>query len=241
MYAKLTGVFVTLLLALVSWSLRDDIPTWAALGVSTLLLLGALIQVILIVRERTDQKKARYSGKLRRTTGEVIISADDHVYPKLELGDSGAIFVYAGDPGKPLFSFFENSHLTVIRDGNRVLVSTDIFDQEGHLVARLALNEWQVNPNVSFDRNYMDDALEVMDQGGDVVLQVRLVEDRIQLQGKFYGPDGRGVAFGKGTNAVGKTVGVMEMTGPNNPVLKMKISPIFRYPSNLHLGEIHAP
>ena len=241
MYAKLALVFVTLLLALVSWSLRDDIPTWVAIGVSILLLLGAVIQIILIFRERTDRKKTRYSGTLRRITGEVIISADDKVYPKLEFGDSGAILIYAGEPGQPLFSFFEGCHLTVIRDGNRVLVSTDIFDQKGQLVARLALNEWQVNPNASFDRNYTDDALEVMDDKGDVVLQVRLVEDRIQLQGKFYGPDGRGVAFGKGTNGAGEPGGVMEMTGPNNLVLKMKISPIFRYPSDLHLGEIRAP
>lgn len=238
---KISLVIIGLLLALVGWLRPDDVPLWLTIGVTALLIVGALVQGVLILKNRKENKKDRYSGTLRRVAGEILISADDKIYPKLEFGDSGAILVFAGPPGQPLFKFFEDCHLTVSRDGSRIMVSTSIFDGKGNLVADLVNNEWQVNRNVSYDRNFTDNALEVKDSSGDIVLQVRLVEDRVQLQGKFYGPNGDAIAFGKGVDASGSLGGIMEMTGPNNPVLKMKIQPMFLYPSELHLGELNTP
>ena len=238
---KILLVIIGLLLALVGWSRPDDVPLWLTIGVTALLIVGALIQGVLIFKNRKENKKDRYSGTLRRVAGEILISAGDKIYPKLEFGDSGAILMFAGQPGLPLFKFFEDCHLTVSRDGSRIKISTSIFDGKGNLVADLVNNEWKVNRNVSYDRNFTDDALEVKDGSGDIVLQVRLVEDRVQLQGKFYGPNGGAIAFGKGVDASGCLGGIMEMTGPNNPVLKMKIQPMFLYPSELHLGELNTP
>lgn len=238
---KLALIIIGLVLALVGWYKPSTAPLWLIATVTVVLIVAAGIQVALLRKERKDKKKDQYAGELTAKTVDVMLSAETHVYPKLELGDSGAILVYAGEPGTPLFKFFENSHLTVVRDAGRVKVSTTIYDSRGTLVAELANNEWRVNKNASFDRNFTNDALEVKDSSGEIILQVQLVEDRIQLQGKFYGPNGEGVAIGKGADASGNPSGMMEITGPKHPRLVSKIAPMFRYPSDLHLGERLSP
>ena len=93
-----------------------------------------------------------------------------------------------------------------------------------------------MNQNTAFDRNYSQEALEVRDAGGDVVLQIRVKEDRVQFAGKFYDNNGRGVPFGKLTDGAGNMVGGIELTGPGRE-LRLRIEPLFRYPSDQHLGE----
>jgi hypothetical protein len=234
---KLALVIIGLALALVGWYKPSAVPLWLTLTVTAILVVAAGIQVALLRKERQNKKKEQYAGELLARDADVMLSSKTAVYPKLELGDSGAILMYAGEPGTPLLKFFENSHLTVVRVAGRVRVSTIIYDSHGTLVAELANNEWRVNKNASFDRNFTDDALEVKDSAGDIILQVRLVEDRVQLQGKFYGPNGEGVAIGKGADASGNPGGILEITGPKHPHLALKIAPMFRYPSELHLGQ----
>jgi hypothetical protein len=77
----------------------------------------------------------------------------------------------------------------------------------------------------------------VKDPTGDIVLQVKVLEDRVQLQAKFYDSDGRGFAFGKVIGPQGWGGGV-EITGSERPYLRMKIAPMFKYPSHSHLGEL---
>lgn len=238
---KLALVILTLILALLGWYKPEAVPVWLTSIATAILLVVAILQVALLRKEKKEKEKGRYTGELRTEQNDVLLSSKDSIYPKLELGDSGAIFLFAGEAGTPLFKFFENSHLTVVKEGGQLKVSTNIYDKRGNLVAELRNNEWRVNQNISFDRNFSNHALEVKDSSGDVVLQVRLVEDRIQIQAKFYGPNGEGVALGKGFDALGNPGGIMEVTGPRHPVLQMKIPPLFRYPSDLHLGEDAAP
>ena len=93
-----------------------------------------------------------------------------------------------------------------------------------------------MNPDKSWDRNYSNDALEVKDPSGDIILQVKVVEDRIQFQAKLYDATGRRIGLGKSKGPDGWG-GSIEFTGSNRPELKLKIQPLFKYPSDLHLGE----
>jgi hypothetical protein len=158
----------------------------------------------------------------------------------VEFGDSGAILRYTGPQGSPLFTFAEDTRLTIVSENGKVKVTVTIRDKTGRVVAELIKNAWKVNPQNSWDRNYTDDALEVRDPSGDVVLQVKALPDRIQLQAKFYDSSGRGFGFGKvlGPDGWG---GGLEFTGPANPQLRLKITPMFKYPSDLHLGELVPP
>jgi hypothetical protein len=154
----------------------------------------------------------------------------------LEFGDSGAIFIFAGPQGTPLFKIADDNDITIEIEDGELKVSTKIRDPEGHIVAEIVKSEWKVNPDKSWDRNYAKNALEVKDPSGDVVLQVRLVEDRVQFQAKLYDATGRRIGFGKILGPEGWG-GAIEFTGPNKPELDLKISPLFKYPSALHLGE----
>jgi len=230
---KIALIVIALTVALVGIYKKDAWPLWATLGISALLLAGAIIQMAVEIREDKEKAKSKYAGTLE-SRSKILLSIQDNAVPKLELGDGGTIFAFAGPQGQPLFKMFDDNSLTVIVDEGRIKVSTIIRDRTGVAVAELINNEWKVNKNSAFDRNYSKDALEVKDNSGDIVLQVKVVADRIQFQGKFYDSKGNGVAIGKHSSGQG---GIMEMTGPNRPQIEMKIEPIFLYPSDNHLGE----
>ncbi len=80
-------------------------------------------------------------------------------------------------------------------------------------------------------------ALEVKDPTGDIVLQVKLLADRVQFQAKIYDSNGVRWGIGKKSGPEGRG-GVIEKTGSAHPSLTLKIEHIFKYPSDLHLGEL---
>ena len=182
-------------------------------------------------KDAANAAKDAYSGVIE-SHPKVLLSTKDKVYPKIEFGDSGQIINWAGPPGKPMITMGD-TQLVVEREGDQVLVSTTIRDKDGRMVAEITRNEWKVNPNSSWDRNYSRSAMEVRDPTGDVVLQVRLVEDRVQLQAKVHSSDGSTILFVKKPGGVG----FVGRADPNKP-LEAVIVPIFRYPSEAHLGEM---
>ncbi len=201
---------------------RDTWPLWATLGLSALFFAWAIIRILVEIRD--GKKKAK---------SKVLLSIRKNAIPQLELGNGGTILAFTGRQRQPLFKILADSSLTIIVDGGSVKVSSIIRDRTGAAVAELINNEWKINRDNAFDRNYSKDALEVKNSSGDVVLQVRILDDRIQFQGKLYDRKGNGMALGKNSRGQG---GIVEGTGPNHPHLEMKIEPIFVYPSENHLG-----
>jgi hypothetical protein len=228
-------IALTALLAIIGWLKPARTPIWLVPTALVLILAVALVQVFITLGEQREKRAAAFTGTLRGR--KIVLSGQAKVFPKLEIGDSGAILMYAGPQGAPLLRIFEDTSLEIWLEDGKLKVSTQIRDKVGRLVAELRANEWTVKPERVWDRNYSDDALEVVDETGDVVLQVRLVEDRVQFAGKFYSRDGRGVGIGRMTTPLG-TGGVFEITGPEHPVLQLHIEPLFNYPSRMHLGEI---
>ncbi len=103
----------------------------------------------------------------------------------------------------------------------RVNFTMLIRDADGSAVAEIIDNEWHVNPGRGFDRNYSDDALEVRDGTGDVILQVRALPDRIQLQGRLYDRTGHGMAFVKSPDP-DRPGALMIPLGPGRPPLALR-------------------
>ncbi len=186
--------------------------------------------------EAEETRTTAYAGSLEAAP-RTVISGQAKVWPQLEFGDSGAIFVLAGPQGGPFMTFGADTDLTVIEQDGHVKVSLPIRDKTGALVAEIVNNEWKVNPQNSWDRNYTDDRLEVRDPSGDIVLQVRVLPDRVQLQAKFFNSAGRGFGFGKILGPQGWGGG-LEFTGSAHPELELRIDPAFKYPSALHFGEL---
>jgi hypothetical protein len=113
---------------------------------------------------------------------------------------------------------------------NRLLVSTIIRNARGDLIAELRDNEWQVNKDSIFDRNYTDNALEVRDRQGKVTLQVVHFGDTIHLAGIFRCKNGW-------TTVLGPVQGgaIMDIKPPGEEA-KYEIAPICEYPSEQHFS-----
>lgn len=185
-----------------------------------------------------DEEKARnaHAGTLRPAHEPGRLAP---LRPEIEIGDSGAVFIFGGPQGAPIFRLFEDDSLAIALDEKgRICVSLVVRDKSGAIIAELVNNEWKVNPSRTWDRNYCENAVEVRAPNGEVVFQIRLVGNRAQLQAKLYGRDGQGIAFGKGIGPDGAPGGLIERTGPNRPDLTLKIDPLFRYPSDRHMGEL---
>ncbi len=234
---KITLIVLAFILAIIGLIKRETVPLYLTIVIVFLLILYAVIQIIIEQKQYKEEAKSKYFGVLKPKS-KILLSAEKNTFPKFEFGDSGAILVKAGKPDEPLFKIFRDNYLTIKIKRGKMKVSTIIRDRNGAIIAELENNEWKVNQNNSFDRNYSKNALEVKDSSGDIVLQVKLIEDRVQFQGKFYDSRGNGVAFGKVRGSDGKIGGCIEITGTARPNLTLHIEPIFEYPSELHLGEL---
>jgi hypothetical protein len=73
-----------------------------------------------------------------------------------------------------------------------VQVSTVVRDRQGRLGASIEKNHWSVT-SACLDKNYSTDSLEILDTRGLVVFQVRLLADRVELQGEWRDEFGNGV------------------------------------------------
>jgi len=182
-------------------------------------------------REETKNKEAAkeaYAGQLKPEKKTTLLSGKDSIYPELEIGDSGAVFVYGGPIGSPIFKLAEDNEIKIELLNGQIQISTKILDIKGKIIAEIIDNEWRVNPHNAWDRNYTKNALEVRDPCGDIVFQAILVGNRVQLQLMLYTYEGK--MFGLVSEGPGKG-GLIVLNQ------KYKIKPIFKYPSDLHFGE----
>ncbi len=194
--------------------------------------LGCLCLIWVPFFLETKAEAPRFFGTVQ-SSSKAILNSELGQYPVLEIGDSGSGFVVWGAQDAPLFKFLKNSFLTIRKLEGQTKVSVQIKSRQNGIVAELVDNEWKANPEAVFDRNYNRDALEVRDKYGDVVLQLKVLLDKVQIQFKSYGATGEAVAFVKAPSGNGFLI----LQNPKD-VEEAEIKPMFRYPSELHLGEL---
>jgi len=118
-----------------------------------------------------------------------------------------------------------------LADG-RLLVTTQIRDDRGELIAEMKDNEWKHQPQPEiFDRNYTPDALEIKDKMGKVALQVASLGSTVAVAAVFHCKNGWTYMAGP----IGGEGAAIEMRRPGQP-LQSEIPPICDYPSDLHFG-----
>ena len=226
---------LTALIAIAGW-LFGRAPLWSKIIVLCFIVAVCVVQILAIRRQEREKEISRYAGVLEGKP-ITVLSPKQAVYPKLQLGNSKAILVWQGPEGQALFKIFEDSDLTIWVENDALKISTKIRNKNGEIVAELVGNEWKTKPERIWDRNYSDNALEIMDMTGDVILQVVLKEDVVQFAAKMYSSSGQGVGLGSTEDPELGVVGVIELTGAEHRELELRIEPIFEYPSDLHLGE----
>jgi hypothetical protein len=190
-----------------------------------------------------------YSGTLTpKATLLFSPNKDEASYiPKLQFGTSNVIYgakeIGLESPyGSLLFPALSERQFKIESIDGKIKVSTQITDENGRLIAELIRNEWKVAPPPSaWDRNYSDDALEVRDAFGNVVLQIKVLPDRIQLQGVWWidlgPPNGAVRLFIRGNPKDGGQVVIVPKQNKTPPPF---IDPMFRYPSDQNLGKLAA-
>ncbi|MFH1381543.1 MAG: hypothetical protein ABIH70_01470 [Chloroflexota bacterium] len=114
----------------------------------------------------------------------------------------------------------------------RLSVSAWINDEKGNLVAHIVDNHWEVNPDNFFDRNFSNNAIEVVSKGliGDKrvpALQVEIGQNNyMYIGGLFYFKTGKILITPKGY-----------FLNPNDEIVQNSIEPLFEYPSAGHIGQ----
>lgn len=178
--------------------------------------------------EQKKEEKSRYVGTIESQT-KIIFSLAKNIIPNIKIGDKGPIF--HGD-----FSWFKRLGLEVKFINNQIKVSASVRDYTGNMLTTIVDNEWKVNPNKVFDRNYSKNAVEVKDNNGNIVLQVRFSGDVLQFQGVLYDPKNNLSWLVAQRERDDRMDAFMEIQKPGGN-FTYSIKPIFKYPSDLHLGE----
>jgi hypothetical protein len=193
-----------------------------------------------------DQKEVA-ATRIPKNTGTLFFAPSNAtiVVPKIQFGTANVIYgtkeLGNDSPvGTLLFPALTESQFKIELIDGKYKVSTQIRDQNSKLLVELVRNEWKVAPPPdTWDRNYSDDALEVKDPFGAVILQVRALPDRVQIQGMWWWnmgpPNGVVRFFIRGNPQIGGQINLVPL-GNKDPL--PVIDPMFVYPSDAHLGEL---
>jgi hypothetical protein len=236
--ASVTASRVVLVLAwlLLLYSLRG-LPRWAS-GVWAII---ATIGFLMLAYYLNPEVVAKYAGMPPGKRESLFSSGGPNILATWEIGDSDAYLNVSGTtnkPGQPVIGFFQDSNLKVQRINGKLAVSTQVRDEHGELIAELVENEWKVAPPPgTFDRNYNNNALEVKNSAGRIVLQVQIFESLIRIQGEWWDKSGQGIRLVKSPfPSRSAMIFKLSTSMPNindNPIL-----PMFKYPSASHFGEL---
>ncbi len=184
--------------------------------------------------EWREEKAAAQEGDL---PGAGMAFTDDlkRGFPMVQIGN-GTIFVMTPDGVSDIFPFFQDSGVRIEWGKRAPLLTTVVRDRNGNLVSEIKKNHWRVYPLFCADKNYTKDALEVQDSAGHVVLQVRILPGKIQIQGEWWDTQGSGVRMMQLPDPkAGSQVVRMNRQNQHNEAL---VQPMFEYPSKDHWGEL---
>jgi hypothetical protein len=132
-------------------------------------------------REKIYPRTPLYAGIL--TPMKLIDDGSVKKGVKIQIGKARA---FLNDVGvlDDLLKTWSRDRFTLDVVNDKILVSTQLRDENDKLVAELEKNEWKVTmPPTTWDRNYTDNSLEVKDARGDVILQVSVLPGIVRIQG----------------------------------------------------------
>lgn len=115
---------------------------------------------------------------------------------------------------------------------------------KNQVLVKIKDNVWEVNSLLIPDnnKNFTENAFEVENMEGEVILGIRLVNDVLEFEGKFYNQKGDGVTLTKQREPFVKDGVVFPAGGGSIEIkynfqeLESRIEPIFKYPSSQYPG-----
>lgn len=108
-------------------------------------------------------------------------------YTSVGMDQSSQVFTIQMSEGVIVQPLGRYAPFSISRDKNGLLISAIVHSLDGKIIAKIQDNEWVLNPNNYFRKNFDRSALEVIDEYDIPVLQVEyLDESRIKIGGIFH-------------------------------------------------------
>jgi len=191
---------------------------WLAFALSAVSVAIAILGTWWYLR---DKKMNATSGVISAPTEQSPMAVSIGSAEFVMLSKSGVVFAEGAVP-----------LLSIRLVGGRLLVTAQISDERGGLIAEMKDNEWKHQPQPAiFDRNCTRDVLEIKDKAGKVALQVANLGSTVAVAAVFHCKNGWTYMAGP----IGGEGSAIELRHPGEP-LQSEIPPICDYPSDLHFG-----
>jgi len=220
MIMDLLSIIFMLIISLIGifrdYFFKDETSVLVVIALITCSISVVSFQINSLLNRIKREKHAQYAGRI---TGKERLE-----YPAIKIGAS--TLVWTGKEGEPTIRIGNDPTVIWLENG-KLMISAMIRNEAGKITAKIDANQWTINPNLLFDRNFDDRAVEVVDAKGNVVLQAMMVEDGVSFAGVFYREDGWRIAIGESA---------FELK-PSGVELETHFDPIFNYPSTNHPGE----
>jgi hypothetical protein len=188
-----------------------------------------------------EDRSSATSGMLEARASEDPNSTACGANPCMQFGPEkdGTTIAWAGLKDlAPMQIVGENFFLK--KEHGKLLLTTRVRDSNGSIVVEINDNKWTVNPSedVSWDKNYSKNALEVKDRRGRIVLQIILFANVVRVQGEWWTENRNGARVLRPYPFQHPQSGpVFIIMSPLNHPDEPHIEPIFKYPSKEHWGE----
>jgi len=187
---KLILVIVTTLLALVGWLKPKKTSLYLKILASILLIIAALMQIKIEKEQYYKEEVRRFTGVLKSKSEKSLKKISEE---RIEIGwtinNSGVILAKilnfellekGSGPAVRCLQVLKDIEFKYDLNGQQLEVSMLIRDNKGSIIAVIERNEWKIGPPPkTFDRNFTKDMLEIINDKGQVILQIRLCKDVI--------------------------------------------------------------
>jgi hypothetical protein len=181
------NVVVLIMLILGIWNLFAPEKSKVSKGIAiSLLALSSVIAILnnfhAFAKDPSSQQVGTLKPKYSRTYKD-----SDESYSGVGIDQNSQIFVVQMSNGVVFQPLGRYAPFSIRKKNDELLISVIIHSLDGKVIAKIIDNEWELNPNNYFRKNFDRSALEVIDEYDIPVLQVEyLDEKRIKIGGIFH-------------------------------------------------------
>jgi hypothetical protein len=84
----------------------------------------------------------------------------------------------------------------IYSENERLMVDASIYGPDQKVLCQVIRNDWEINPNTSFDRNYSVNSFEIVDNNLDPIFQILVQEgNKIFIGGYFFSKSGQKIYY----------------------------------------------
>ena len=240
----LVAIYLLILFILLFKSKKVDSSSvyWLKIIVGIGVVIGACIYLFIYILEQAnlkeDEEKIAVSGTIKG--GEKISMGGYFV--TVSLGN--ILNIYSMDSlengmlvNLDLKGAYDQTPFTIKFKNSTLYISVTLRDMDGNIVAEIKDNEWEINKNNYFKRNFDSNGFEVIDKSGILKLQIFIREkDLIFIHGVLKDKSGYIIIAQRDWG------GTRHVEMSREEIIKQSeaIPNMFKYPSEKYLG-VRAP